>query len=593
MNEPMTTAEEAITLTQTPGAPASWAGRPFGEIAVAQGMCGPEVVDDALAAQVGEDPERIGEILVTQGRLTPEQVAKVLSTQLEMPLEERIDIDRIPDELVQKVPIGFAKTHLVLPLGPIEEGILVAMADPVDTEAIDDLSLLLTERPVPVIALEATITEAINRVYDRATGLAHEAAAQLQTEEEVEDDLDAIDLIDDASGDDAPIIRFVNALLRDAVKARASDIHVEAYERSVVVRNRIDGILYKKVEVPKHAQSSIIARVKIMAGLNIAEKRLPQDGRIRRKIAGKDIDVRVSTIPTAHGERVVMRILDRSSTLLSLDDLGFSKENKHNIEGLITRPHGIILVSGPTGSGKTTTLYAALSRINSPDINILTVEDPVEYQLPGVSQMQVQSKIDLTFANGLRAFLRQDPDVIMVGEIRDRETAEIAIQASLTGHLVLSTVHTNDAPGSVTRLVDMGVEPFLVSSTLIGVLAQRLVRNLCQSCKQPYTPNRDQLLEMGLDPEQHGQVTFFQEVGCHECLETGYRGRSGIYELLMVDDEVRRLIVKNVDAGTIKKYATRQGGMKTLLQDGVRKVLSGLTTPEEVLRVAKDEEVVV
>ena len=585
---------EAITEVYPQVASArSLAGRAFGDIAVALQLVSREQVDAALEAQVGEEPLRIGELLVERGHLQHEDVARVLAAQLEMPYESAIDIDRIPDELVQKVPIAFAKQHRILPLEEAEEGILVAMADPVDTEALDDLSLLLGARPLPLIALEATISEAINRVYDRATGLAHEAAAQLQTEEESEADLDAIDLIDDASGDDAPIIRFVNALLRDAVKARASDIHVEAYERSVVVRNRIDGILYKKVEVPKHAQSSVIARVKIMAGLNIAEKRLPQDGRIRRRIAGKDIDVRVSTIPTSHGERVVMRILDRSSTLLSLNDLGFSSENLGSIEGLITRPHGIILVSGPTGSGKTTTLYAALSRINSPDINILTVEDPVEYQLPGVGQMQVQSKIDLTFANGLRAFLRQDPDVIMVGEIRDRETAEIAIQASLTGHLVLSTVHTNDAPGAVTRLVDMGVEPFLVSSTLIGVLAQRLVRNLCSKCKEPYVPTLDQLAEVGLSPESHGQLTFHREVGCSDCLETGYRGRSGIYELLLVDDEVRRLIVKNVDAGTIKKYATQHGHMRTLLQDGVRKVVSGQTTPEEILRVAKDEEVVV
>ncbi len=591
MQEPFAPSEEMTAIRRALPA-RSLAGRPFGEIAVALGFATREQVEEALAAQLGDEPPRLGEVLQAEGRLDAEAVARVLSTQLEMPFEAKIDIDKIPDELVQKVPIGFAKHHRILPLEPREEGCLVAMADPVDTEALDDLSLLLGTRPMPIIVLEAAIADAINRVYDRATGLAHEAAAQLQSEEEAEDDLDAIDLIDEASSDDAPIIRFVNALLRDAVKARASDIHIEAYERTVVVRNRIDGILYKKVEVPKHAQSSIIARIKIMAGLNIAEKRLPQDGRIRRRIAGKDIDVRVSTIPTSHGERVVMRILDRSSTLLSIKDLGFSRENYERIEGLITRPHGIMLVSGPTGSGKTTTLYAALTRINSPDINILTVEDPVEYQLPGVGQMQVQSKIDLTFANGLRAFLRQDPDVIMVGEIRDRETAEIAIQASLTGHLVLSTVHTNDAPGAVTRLVDMGVEPFLVSSTLIGVLAQRLVRNLCPACKQPYNPNPDQLAELGLPRDQEG-VVFHSEVGCGNCLETGYRGRSGIYELLMVDDEVRRLIIKNVDAGTIKKYATRKAGMKTLLQDGVRKVVEGKTTPEEVLRVAKDEEVVV
>ena len=567
-------------------------GRPFGEIAVAMELVKPEDVTDALTRQT-EDAEglRIGEILRQEAKLTELDAAKVLGLQLDMAMVEKIDIDRIPDEMVQAIPIGFAKTHTILPLYEIGDSVLVAIDDPLDLDALDDVALLLGRRVQPVVTVSGVVHEAINRVYDRATGLAHEAVQRLQGEDEAEDDIDAIDLIDEASGDDAPIIRFVNALLRDAVKSRASDIHIEAFDRMVVVRNRIDGILYKKVEAPKHAQASIIARVKIMSGLNIAEKRLPQDGRIRRKIAGKDIDVRVSTIPTSHGERVVMRILDRSNTLLSVDDLGFSERDLKEFRRLITRPHGIILVSGPTGSGKTTTLYAALTQINSPDINILTVEDPVEYQLPGVGQMQVASKIDLTFANGLRAFLRQDPDVIMVGEIRDRETAEIAIQASLTGHLVLSTVHTNDSPGAVTRLVDMGVEPFLVSSTLIGVLAQRLIRNLCPKCKEPYEATADQCAELGLKPQPG--LTFYREVGCSNCLETGYRGRSGIYELLMVDDEVRRLILKNVDAGTIKRYATTKGGMKTLLVDGARKAVMGITTPEEVLRVAKDEEVVV
>ncbi len=565
------------------------AGRPLGEVLVALGMVDPDDVGAALDAQHAGDEHRIGEILAELGRITLEQLSKALAIQMEMPFLEKIDIDQIPDDLVQKVPISFAKQHTVLPLLRLGDSVMAVIEDPIDTDALDDLSLLLGVRLSPVVALPDVIKEAINRVYDRATGLAHEAVQHLQTEEEGED-IDALDLLDEQGGDDAPIIRFVNALLRDAVKSRASDIHIECFERCVTVRNRVDGILYKKVEAPKTAQSPIVARVKIMAGLNIAEKRLPQDGRIRRKIAGKDIDVRVSTVPTSHGERIVMRILDRSNILLSLDDLGFSKENRENFESLVTRPHGILLVSGPTGSGKTTTLYAALSRINSPDINILTCEDPVEYQLPGVGQMQVNAKIDLTFANGLRAFLRQDPDVIMVGEIRDRETAEIAIQASLTGHLVLATVHTNDAPGAVTRLVDMGVEPFLVSSTLIGVLAQRLVRNLCKVCKQPYEPEAEQMRELGLKPQPGRQ--FYHEVGCNKCLETGYRGRSGIYELLNIDDEVRRLILQNTDAGSIKRYAVSKG-MKTLLDDGARKAMLGDTTAEEILRVAKDEEVVV
>ena len=359
-------------------------GRPFGEIAVALRLIAIEDVTDALTAQAADPEQRIGELLIEAKKLTAEQVVRILSLQLDIPHVDRVDIDQIPDDLVQRIPISFAKQHTILPLSRVGDTVMVAIDDPLDVDALDDVGLLLQARISPVLTLDDKITEAINRVYDRATGLAHEAVQRLQGEEEAEeDDIDAIDLIDEAGGDDAPIIRFVNALLRDAVKSRASDIHIECFERTVVVRNRIDGILYKKVEAPKHAQSPIVARVKIMAGLNIAEKRLPQDGRIRRKIAGKDIDVRVSTIPTAHGERIVMRILDRSNTLLSIDDLGFSDRDGSEFKGLITRPHGIMLVSGPTGSGKTTTLYAALSRINSPDINILTVEDPVEYQLDG------------------------------------------------------------------------------------------------------------------------------------------------------------------------------------------------------------------
>lgn len=573
-----------------PRPPSQLAGRPLGEILVVMGLIPPEALEAALLEQESTHDLRLGEILVEQGKLSEEKLARALSVQLEMPFYEKLDVNAISDELIQRVPISFARGRQILPIGRSGEVVLAALADPVDTEALDDIALLLDTRVSPVVAKPSDIADAINKVYDRATELSRQAVEGLEkASDEESDELDVQDLLDDSASDDAPIIRFVNALLRDAVKSRASDIHIESYERSVVVRNRIDGLLYKKVEAPKHAQSPIVARVKIMAGLNIAEKRLPQDGRIRRRIAGKDIDVRVSTIPTAHGERIVMRILDRSSVLLSLEDLGFSRSNFENFEHLITRPHGIILVSGPTGSGKTTTLYAALAKINKPDINILTVEDPVEYQLPGIGQMQVNAKIDLSFASGLRAFLRQDPDVIMVGEIRDRETAEIAIQASLTGHLVLSTVHTNDAPGAVTRLVEMGVEPFLVSSTLIGVLAQRLVRTLCPACKTSYEASAEQMRKLRIKPQPGLQ--FWADTGCDECLNTGYRGRAGIYELLLVDDEVRPLILNNVDAGSIKRKAV-EGGMRTLLMDGVDKVLSGKTTPEEVLRVAKDEEVV-
>ncbi|MBI4822511.1 MAG: type II secretion system ATPase GspE [Deltaproteobacteria bacterium] len=565
------------------------AGQPIGEILIAMGVCSVDDVNDALTVQEEKPKERLGEILVANKRARSIDVVKALAAQLEIAILDKIDIDRVPDEFVQSVPIAFAKQNNCLPVSRLGDSVIVAIADPLNTDALDDIAMLLGSRVTPAVALADVVTQAINRVYDRATGLAHEAVQQLQSDDDDNRDLDAIDLIDEA-GNDAPIIAFVNALLRDAVKMRASDIHIECYERTVTVRNRIDGILYKKVEAPKQAQSPIIARVKIMAGLNIAEKRLPQDGRIRRKIAGKEIDVRVSTIPTTFGERIVMRILDRSNVLLSLEDLGFAEDHYKTIIHLINRPHGILLVSGPTGSGKTTTLYAGLSKINSPDINILTVEDPVEYQLPGIGQMQVNPKIELTFASGLRAFLRQDPDVIMVGEIRDRETAEIAIQASLTGHLVMSTVHTNDAAGAITRLVDMGIEPFLVASSLVGVLAQRLVRTLCKQCKQPYRPHAEQLREIGLRPDP--SLVLYKEVGCDSCFQTGFAGRQGIYELLLVNDQIRQMVLKNTDAATIRKAAMGTG-MRTLLDDGVRRAVLGVTTPEEVLRVATDEEIVV
>jgi general secretion pathway protein E len=357
------------------------------------------------------------------------------------------------------------------------------------------------------------------------------------------------------------------------------------------VRFRVDGVLQEVIRPPKRFQNSIISRVKIMGGLNIAEKRLPQDGRIRIKLAGRDIDIRLSTTPTVYGERVVMRLLDKSAVLLDLAEIGMDKAQLGIIESLIHRSHGIILVTGPTGSGKTTTLYAALSKINRPDLNIMTIEDPVEYQLKGISQTPVNAKIELTFANGLRSFLRQDPDVIMVGEIRDLETAEIAIQASLTGHLVFSTVHTNDAAGAVTRLVDMGVEPFLVASSLMGVLAQRLVRVLCKECRKAYVPTAEELKEVGLTTAKVREATggmIYKPVGCAACNQTGYRGRNGIYEMMLVDDDVRQLILKNVDSGTIKKTAVAKG-MLTLMDDGASKVLMGVTSIAEVLSVTQED----
>ncbi len=395
----------------------------------------------------------------------------------------------------------------------------------------------------------------------------------------------------DAADDEAPIIRLVNSLMFQAVKERASDIHIEPFERELSVRFRVDGILREKIKPPKRFQKAIASRVKIMGSLNIAETRLPQDGRIRIKIAGRDVDIRLSTVPTSHGERIVMRLLDKSAVLLDMAEIGFSREQLDVMDSLIHRSHGIVLVTGPTGSGKTTTLYAALSKINTPDLNILTVEDPVEYQITGLGQVQVNPKIDLTFASGLRAFLRQDPDVIMVGEIRDLETAEIAIQASLTGHLVFSTVHTNDAPGAITRLIDMGVEPFLVASSLMGCLAQRLVRVLCKECREPYVPTDEELAEMQLtriDMADAGVTHLHKAVGCSTCNDTGYRGRSGIYELMVISDDIRQQVLRKVDSNTIKKTAISQG-MRTLLNDGANKVMAGITSSAELLSVTQED----
>jgi general secretion pathway protein E len=580
----------------SPGAsPLSMVGRPLGEILVERFGVSVQRVAEALDQQA-QKKTRIGELLVAAKACTAEQVRQALGLQLDLPVQEQIDAHSIPDAMLVRLPINFSKQARILPLRFADDGrVVTAMADPLDYAALEDLRLLLGTEVDVVISSPEAILQAINRAYDRATHHAEAAVAELEEDQS----LDAVaheieagepkDLLDIQGDDEAPIIKLVNSLLSQAIKSRASDIHIESFEKEMCVRLRIDGDLYEIIKPPKRFQSSIIARVKIMSGLNIAEKRLPQDGRIRIKIAGRDIDIRVSTVPTTHGERVVMRLLDRSSVLRDLKDLGFSRRDFELMHGLIKRPHGIILVTGPTGSGKTTTLYACLSKINSPDLNILTIEDPVEYQLQGIGQVHVNPKIELTFANGLRSFLRQDPDVIMVGEIRDRETAEIAIQASLTGHLVMSTVHTNDAAGAVTRLVDMQVEPFLVASSLIGVLAQRLVRVVCPDCRVTYQPSAVELMEVGIElAKLPGPPTIFKKKGCARCSNTGYVGRRGIYELMLMDDEVRQLILKNVDSTTIKRAAVRKG-MTSLREDGARKVLEGLTTIQEVAMVTSDD----
>ena len=568
-----------------------YVGRAIGEICAELFGISAAQIGEALDLQTQEKGRgrRLGELLVEKGWLSEPDMLSALALQLDLPFMAELQPESVPDELLRALPIGFSRQNKLLPLGRSDDNvILVAVADPLDTAAHDELRMILEAEVELAISPTEVVTAAINNAYDRVRAQADAAVDALDegasaseiAEEEVPDLLDAAD------DDEAPIIRLVNSLFSQAVKERSSDIHIEPFETSMQVRFRVDGVLKEIVKPPKRFQNTIISRVKIMAGLNIAEKRLPQDGRIRLKIAGKDIDVRVSTVPTTYGERIVMRLLDRSSVLRDLDTIGFSPRNYAVISQLITKSHGIILVTGPTGSGKTSTLYGCLAKINSPDLNILTIEDPVEYQLKGIGQVQVNAKISLTFAGGLRSFLRQDPDVIMVGEIRDKETAEIAVQASLTGHLVLSTVHTNDAPGAVTRLVDMGVEPFLVASSLIGVLAQRLVRTICPKCPEQYVPTPEELRGIGVDPKR--VTTLTRGKGCAFCQGSGYRGRTGIYELMLIDDEVRQLILKNVDSGTLKHKA-REKGMITLLEDGAEKVLAGITTCEEISRVTQED----
>jgi general secretion pathway protein E len=531
--------------------------------------------------------------LVAAGRVSADEVMQALSDQLGLPIRAQIHRGDVDEALIERVPITFAKDHGILPLQRDRDAIRVAVLDPLDHTALDDLRLLFDGADLRLeLANQRTLLGAINEVYDRGPGLTDALA------EDAAEDLSVLageissepqDLID--AEDDAPIIKLVNSLLHNAVKERSSDVHLEPFEREIRVRFRIDDILYEPIKpLPRALHASIVSRIKIMGSLNIAEKRLPQDGRIRLKIAGRDYDVRLSTLPVAHGERVVMRLLPRTQDLLNLEKLGFDKHQLETLERLVSRPNGIVLVTGPTGSGKTTTLYGALARINSTDKNIITIEDPVEIQLPGIGQIEVNPKVGLTFANGLRSILRQDPNVILVGEIRDLETAEIAIQASLTGHLVFSTLHTNDAPSAITRLVDMGVEPFLVGSSLVAVLAQRLVRVLCADCRVAYEATHEELLEIGIDSGGRPRKVYRPE-GCAGCNYSGYRGRVGIFELMQIDDDIRGLVSQNIDSKTIKNMAVRKG-MHTLRSDGARKVLAGITSVAEVLRATEEEAAV-
>ncbi len=556
----------------------------------------------------GREGMRLGEILLRLRLVTEEQVLNALGEQFDIPVLSELRPETCDPDLAQRVPINFAKQHRILPMRrhPDTGNVEVAISDPAAVHVLDDVRRAVGADVEPVLAPQHQIVEAINKVYSRGridADLEQKEEGGAATEEETEEDVDLVDL-----NDEAPIIRWVNSVIFHAVRVQASDIHLEPREKDLMVRFRIDGELEEYKKAPRNFINSIIARVKIMAGLNIAEKRLPQDGRIRRKIAGKDIDMRVATVPTGFGERITIRLLDRTSVLLDLADIGFGEDHLKKMHELITRPHGILLVTGPTGSGKTTTLYASLAKINVPNINIMTVEDPVEYQLEGISQIQVNPKIELTFATAIRSFLRHDPDVIMVGEIRDQETAGMAITASLTGHLVFSTIHTNDSAGAITRLIDMGIEPFLVASSISALLAQRLVRRLCGKCREAYVPTPEELDRIGIPQGAffagQAKVTKYKQKlpmpppgmlfrarpgGCAGCNKAGYTGRSAIYELLLIDDEIRALALRKADAGSIKR-ASLAAGMRTLRGDGAFKVISGITSVEEVMLVTAEDQ---
>ena len=544
---------------------------------------------EELSAQKGV---RLEEVLVQQHFLGEEELLQAQGQQLGMPYWKVLPESEFDVSLMAQLPLQFARQHKLVPIRKQDGIVLVAMSQALNLQPLDDVSVILKAPVEPILSPEREVLDALNRLYDIGSQTAAKVIQDLDDQAlgRLAHDLEGPqDILDHDA--EAPIIQLVNLILSQAVRDRASDIHLEPFERSLKVRYRIDGILHEVLSPPKALQPRITSRLKVMADLNIAETRLPQDGRIAIRVRNREIDIRVSVVPTAFGERMVLRLLDKSGGMLSLEDIGFASDLFPLYTRLIHRSHGIILVTGPTGSGKSTTLYATLQRLNSAELNIITVEDPIEYQVNGVGQIQVNPKIDLTFANGLRSILRQDPDIIMVGEIRDRDTAEIAIQASLTGHLVFSTLHTNDAPSAVTRLIDMGVEPFLISSSVLAMMAQRLVRLICPACREPFEPDPETLRELGLTPAdlaQHGGQ-FFHGRGCEACRHTGYRGRTGIYEMLVIDDPARNLIMQRANANMIRTTAV-QRGMRTLLQHGARRVLEGRTTAEEVLRVTQESE---
>jgi len=564
----------------------------IGDIFVSSGLITEEQLNEALEKQrqLGMG-QKVGDVLVSMGLITERDKAKCLGKQWGVPYVELTEYP-IEEDAVRCISQDLARRYKVIPISKNNGKLTLAMKNPLDVFALDEVRLITGSDVEPVISAEEDITWAISEHYSGISTSAEAVSEIIDdcqtsdvaiTEDETTDDDISVEELRELS-EEAPVVRLANLIITRGIQDRCSDIHLEPGKTALKVRYRIDGIMQDGLVVPKKVQASLISRIKIMADMDIAEKRAPQDGRISATVDGKPYDFRVSTLPSVYGEKIVMRVLDKNSIMIGLNKLGFLPQTLEMFESLISRTYGIILVTGPTGSGKSTTLYSVLSKLNSGEKNILTIEDPVEYELPGITQTQVNVKAGLTFAAGLRTMLRQDPDIIMVGEIRDQETAMIAIEAALTGHLVLATLHTNDAPGAVTRLIDMGIEPFLIASSVIGVLAQRLLRLICPKCKEAYTPPRDAVKRLGMNIEEGSEVTFYRGRGCEQCKGTGYKGRIGIFELMPVTDKVRDLILAKASSYSVKEAAI-EAGMKTLREDALEKILLGLTTLEESLRV--------
>ncbi len=547
----------------------------LGDLLLEAGLITAEQLSKALAVQQ-KTKERLGKVLINIGYITEEGIIEVLEFQLGVPHMDLSAVD-VPREVASLIPLALAERYQVVPIKQEGRKITLAMVDPTNIFAIDDVRLASGYNVDVVIATERDVKRIINQSYG-VHDLVQKAVKQMAKE-------DTPSLTEIEATDDAPVISIVNSIISQAVKDQASDIHVEAQENDVRVRYRIDGVLQEVIAFPLHMHSALVSRIKIMSQMDIAEKRLPQDGRIQVTVSGRQIDLRVSTLPTICGEKVVLRILDKAAILLDVQRLGFSDQDLAAYKNLYCQSYGMILVTGPTGSGKTTSLYSTLTEISVPDKNVITVEDPVEYLLAGINQVQINPKAGLSFASGLRSILRQDPDIVMVGEIRDAETADIAVRAALTGHLVLSTLHTNDAPGAITRLIDMGIEPFLVTASVLGVVAQRLVRCICSDCKTTYTPPLGSPEQLFLGDVFHEQLILYKGTGCARCNHTGYKGRIAIHEVLVVSQEIRAAINRGGATDELAKIAASQG-MVRIRENGITKALAGLTTVEEVMRVA-------